>query len=846
MLKNLTNTLLLFSFAVFCPLSAADPSIEASTPQVDTSESTADAEGIAFFESKIRPVLIARCYGCHSADADEIEGGLLLDTREGIRRGGDVGPAVVPRDLHGSLLLESIRYESLEMPPDEQLDKSVIDDFTKWISMGAPDPRDGKSMTAPKANIDLEKGRQHWAYVPVVTPDVPSPDDAGGTANWCRSDIDRFILSGLHQADLQPVGDAGPMQLLRRIYYDLNGLPPTPDQISTFQSAYRNNADAAIESVIDELLASREFGERWGRHWLDLARYAESNGGASNYLVPLAPRYRDYVISAFEHDKPYDKFVREQLAGDLLPAGSDIERNEQLIATAFLSLGLKDMTIRDQHRFRMSIAQEQIDVFGRAFLGQTFACAECHDHKFDPISTEDYYALAGIFYSSQPLVGIQDKHTGYVFELATLAGHEAMFKGDNYAEFRHLQTKKRNSYSRLRSKKHELLNKAGLSKASQKEQSQYLSSNPAIDHLAKQLEEATAKMDDFYQRFAEEIPRSLIAIRDIEMPTDVAVHLRGEASDLGEIAPRGFPKVLVNDATPEINRDQSGRLELANWIASQDNALTARVMVNRIWLHLFGAGLVDSPDNFGTTGQPPSNPALLDHLAGRFVAHKWSVKSMIREIMLSHVYSLDSNHNDHAYQRDPANRLHWRMNRRRLDSDSLLDSVQLVSGKLQRGPPPERLAIFAQEDQRLKSFNISGWRKPTQNRRTVYQPLFRSFVPADWSVFDFPDPELLRGQRDTSTVPTQALYFMNSPYIVEHSKNMAKLLMDEAKSSDASHLATQAYLRVLTRYPTQTEFEQCREFLTDFVADDQQSSREQAFAAFCQTLFASAEFRYVY
>ncbi|MBW3542119.1 MAG: DUF1549 domain-containing protein, partial [Planctomycetes bacterium] len=322
-------------------------------------------EGIEFFEKKIRPVLVAKCYGCHSSEGDEVKGGLLLDSRENIRRGGDIGPAVVPGKKSESLLLEAIRYESLEMPPDERLAPAVIEDFEKWIAMGAPDPRDGQARAAAPT-IDIEEGRKHWAFQPISDRPVPKTQDAG----WPRTDIDRFILAGLEAKQLRPVADAAPQDLLRRISYDLTGLPPTPERVREFQAAYQQDSTAAVTSLVDRLLESPRFGERWGRHWLDLARYAESAGGTRNMLVPLAPRYRDYVIAAFNADKPYDRFVREQLAGDLMPADSDAVRDDQLTATGFLALGPKEFDW-DGLVFRLSIVAEQIDVVGRVFLGQT-------------------------------------------------------------------------------------------------------------------------------------------------------------------------------------------------------------------------------------------------------------------------------------------------------------------------------------------------------------------------------------------------------------------------------------------------------------------------------------------
>lgn len=663
-------------------------------------------------------------------------------------------------------------------------------------------------------------------------------------SSWPRTDIDHFILARLEAEGLRPVDRAAPLDLLRRMHYDLTGLPPTPARIRAFLTASEHDAEAAVLVEIDRLLASPRFGERWGRHWLDLARYAESNGGIRNELMPLAPRYREYVISAFNRDKPYDRFVREQLAGDLLPAGNDAQRNEQLIATGFLALGPKDLVERNTHRLRMSIVAEQIDVLGRAFLAQTLACAECHDHKFDPFPTRDYYALAGILYSSQPLVGVRNKNTSYVGKLAPLAGSDVVFTDADHKTLRKADKAAKQAYRDLRDEKHRLLLEAGLADASESEQKAFLDQKPHVRKLAADLERKRADYAKIETRFQESLTQSAIAMRDVE-PEDLAIHIRGEDSSLGEIVPRGFPQVLTNHATPEIDRSRSGRLELADWIVSPENPLTARVMVNRIWLHLFGEGLVASPDNFGTTGQAPSHPELLDHLARRFVSHDWSMKWLIREIMRSRVYQLSAGHQERASRVDPANRLHWRMNRRRLDSDALLDSLRFASGDLELGAPPQRFAIV-DGDQRTKSFDRAGWREPVLHRRTIYQPHFRDYVPEAWSVFDFPDPELLEGNRDATTVPTQALYFLNSPHVVDQSRHLARRLRSHPEHDRPEAWIRNAYLHVLGREPGGEELAEARRFLETFPRTEKHSDPEQALAGFCQALFASAEFRFLH
>ena len=370
------------------------------SPSSATAADKDDAK-IAFFEAKIRPVLVASCYECHSAEGKESKGGLVLDTREGIRRGGESGHAVVPGDLDESLILSAINYESLEMPPDEQLPANVVKDFERWIKMGAPDPREGKS--APiRTEIDFERAREFWSFQPIKKPEVPIVQNR----NWLRSDIDAFVAAKLESKGITPVEDASGIDLVRRIYFDLIGLPPTPTQVDSFTSDYASDPDTAIATLVDELLSSRHFGERWGRHWMDVVRFAESTGMERNGTFPHAWRYRDWVIDAFNSDKPYNDFVREQIAGDLLEHEDLDQRNANFVATGLLAIGPKSLNETDKEKFALDVADEQIDVVSRAFLGLTASCARCHDHKFDPIPQSEYYSLAGIFTSSETLYGV--------------------------------------------------------------------------------------------------------------------------------------------------------------------------------------------------------------------------------------------------------------------------------------------------------------------------------------------------------------------------------------------------------------------------------------------------------
>ncbi len=783
------------------------------------------AEDTAFFETKIRPVLVEHCYSCHSPEAKKIKGGLLLDTREGSRRGGDTGPAVVPGDASKSLLIKAIRYADpdLEMPPKKKLPAEVIADFERWIAMGAPDPREGNA--GALTTIDLEEGRKHWAFQPLSNPPVPGVKDTA----WPRTDIDRFILAALEAKGLRPVADAVPHDLRRRLHYDLTGLPPDP-------------LDGKGPADVTVLLASPRFGERWARHWLDIAGYSESSGGGQNMVLPVNFRYRDYIIAAFNADKPYDQFVREQIAGDLMPAKDAAQRDELLIATGFLSIGTKNTLDENDKRYITTVVDEQIDSMGRSVLGLTLACARCHDHKFDPISTHDYYALAGILRSSEPLAGAWRRYfLKWSQALQPLSTAPEVFSDDELAE----QLNAAKTRMDLNAKRYKVqraaVQEAGLAKASEPELQAFYKTRPEVMEVINEMERLQKIVDRHNEKLNKLMPFLASAMRDAEKPEDCAVRIRGEESQLGEVVPRGFPVVLTGPSAPKVNRSQSGRLELAAWLTGKDNPLTARVMVNRVWQHLIGVGIVESCDDFGKTGQTPANAALLDHLAQRFIAGGWSVKQLIRYITSSRVYQLGTGHDAQAYEADPANRLNWRANRRRLDANALRDSLLAVSGRLVLTPPPLESQIHLRvEDSRTKSTDIPKLLAPTQRHRTIFRPIMHENVPADLSVFDFPEPEMVTGRRNVTTVPTQALFLMNSPLIVEHARHTASRVM--GLGMDAQSRIEAAYQLILARGPSDGERGDAAAFLSEFPGNNQ----EDVLAAFCQTLFASAEFRYLY
>jgi hypothetical protein len=791
-----------------------------------------DAAGVDFFESKIRPVLVEQCYKCHSEKEGKSKGGLLLDNRERTLQGGDTGPAVVPGDAARSLLLKAIRYhdEDLQMPPENQLPQEVVRDFETWISSGAADPRDGKALAAP--TIDIEEGRKHWAFQPITNPPIPAVKDT----QWPRTDIDRFVLAALESKGIKPVADAEPEALRRRISFDLTGLPPPYDEASASESS-RKTPQAQIAA----LLASPHFGERWGRFWLDIAGYSESSGGGQNVMLPVNFRYRDYVIAALNKDKPYDQFLIEQLAGDLLPAKSHEQRNEQLIATGYLSIGTKNTLDDKDERYVMTIVDEMIDSTGRGLIGLTLGCAKCHDHKFDPISARDYYALAGIFRSSEPLAGAWRRYQGkWTAGVQPLAGMPVNFDDKDLDAL--LQSEKdRNSInSALRRAQRAAVIEMNMQKAKESELQAFYKTRPEVMKNQEAMDEATERRARYDAKFNTQLPFAATAMRDVTNPADCEFRVRGDFEQKGEVIPRGFPAILTYPSSPKVNPKQSGRLELAQWLVSPEHPLTARVIVNRIWQHLFGVGIVASPDDFGKNGQPPSHPALLDYLAHRFRTNGWSVKRLIAEIMNSRVYQLSTAHDEAAYEIDPANQLLWHMNHRRLDADAIRDSLQFISGELILSPPKlaprERL-----KDPRIKTANPADILKPTEKYRSVYRAIMHEIVPDDLAVFDFPEPELLTGRRGITTVPTQALYMLNSAFVVGHAQKAARRVLN--LGADDPSRVTAAHQLMFARNPTDAEIADGVTFIRHF---PDSTEPLQAWTAYCQTLFASGEFRYLY
>jgi hypothetical protein len=906
----------------------------------------AETPDTTFFEQKIRPVLVRECYSCHSADAKKLRGGLLLDTREGVLKGGDTGPALVPGKPADSLLLKALRYDELNMPPKGKLPDEVVANFETWIKSGAPDPRDGKA--AAKRVIDIEAGRKFWAYQPPRRQPPPLVKDG----RWSANGIDRFLLAALEAKGLKPVGDADRVTLVRRVYFDLIGLPPTPEQVDAFAN---DKEPGAYERLVDELLARPEFGERWGRHWLDVARFGESMT-LRGFVFKEAWRYRDYVIDSFNQDEPFDRFVQEQIAGDLMAANSPAERRRQLVATTFLVLGNHNLEEQDKKQLQMDVVDEQLDTIGKAFLAQTLGCARCHDHKFDPIPTKDYYALAGILRSTRTLehsnvskwlelplpadpaeeavlqekeaalAALRDKikvlkdeaakagkgpaRTGAV-AIADLPGivvddadakkvgdwkasHDAKTyvgkgfihdgnagKGEKTLTFQPElpaggkyevrlaypagKDRANNVNVTIFSADGEKTVHIDQQKAPPIEglfislgQYHFEKSNQGfvivdttgtkgevavdavvfipVEKLGGDKEKPNADMikalEADLKKMEETGPKRAMTMSVVEEKEvgDTQVHIRGNVHSLGEKAPRGFLRVAECGKVPAIPAKQSGRRELAEWLGSTENPLTARVMVNRTWHWLFGAGLVLAPDNFGTTGDPPSHPELLDALTVQFTEDGWSVKRLVRRIVLSRAYRLSSVGTPEALAADPDNRLLSHMNRRRLDAECIRDAMLCASAQLrtERGGPGFPANLTA-------DYGYRG----TDLRRSVYLPVFRNALPEPFEAFDFADSSVTTGRRNVSTIPSQALFLMNHPFVLDQAKQTARRLIEDEEIDDHAR-TVRAYRIILGRSPTETELKITSKF---FAAD--KPHRDRAWVQLCQSLFASLDFRFV-
>jgi cytochrome c553 len=725
---------------------AASALLYAGAPAVLGQQKQPTPSQIEFFEKSVRPVLAAHCFECHGAEKHK--GNLRLDSRPMMMEGGGSGPAIVPGNAKKSLLIQAIHYTDpeLKMPPKGKLSDAEIAILTDWIQQGAPWPDHGATIR-PSAGKNFKitaDDRAFWSFKPVIDPTLPAVKNKP----WTRGAIDHFILAELEGHNLQPVIAADKRTLIRRATFDLTGLPPTPEEIDAF---LKDESPNAWEKVVDRLLASPHYGERQARHWLDVARYGEDQAHtfqARKY--PQGFRYRDWLVQAFNEDMPYDRFVLEQLAADLLPTVRRDKHVEHLAALGFFALG----PVYYGDPKKLDQIDDRIDTLSRGLLGLTVACARCHDHKYDPISTKDYYGLAGIIAS-----------TDYV-ELSLEPGKE------------------------------------GLPVAA-----------PPKDAKDKD-KKAPAKV------------AFLHALKDVQ-PVTMRVHIRGNPKTLGDEVPRRFLEIL-GGSDQQAFKQGSGRLELARSIASKDNPLTARVLVNRLWQHHFGKGLVRTPSNFGALGERPTHPELLDYVASRLIATGWSMKAIHREIMLSATYQLSTRYHAQNFEVDPDNRFLWRMNRQRLDVEAWRDAMLAVAGTLDRKLGGPSLDLNAADNQ----------------RRTLYGMVSRHELNGLLRLFDFPDPNITSEKRTVTTVPLQQLFVLNSEFMVRNSKALAARLTAKVNLSDADRVR-EAFLLVFGRPVTDRELTLGLNFLSAPNSAEGGKMGMSRWEQYAQVLLSTNEFLFV-
>lgn len=913
-------------------------------------------EGIAFFEKNVRPLFVKHCYECHSGP--EASGSLLLDSREGLLEGGDTGPAVVPGQPAKSLLIEAVRYQNpnLQMPPQNRLSPAEVAALEKWIALGAPDPRlaptTGDKSVAEKAagptGMSIEAGRKFWAFQPLARPDAPQVKQKA----WLRTPIDAFVLARLEKAGLQPAPAADKRTLLRRVTFDLTGLPPTPAEVEAFLA---DSSPDAFSQVVERLLASPDYGIRWGRHWLDVARYADSNGLDENLAFGNAWRYRDYVVDAFNADKPFNRFLVEQLAGDLLPGANQ----QTTSATGFLVLGAKVLAEPDIDKLQMDTIDEQLDTIGKAFMGMTLGCVRCHDHKFDPLKQSDYYALAAIFKSTKTFDSLQGgvkQWSEVVFAsdderkkikavdeaIAAKKKTATSFKSTATAKLRAAARAKATEYlvacarfspdmpltqveaiawplglhphvlhhCRLHLAYHpddplfgawHDLAAAGdlagiaahyrplfelaehlLAEAKLTDPKATTLADPAIDLVRAALDdpegflaippkpeyafdEPTLAEYDRLMGQARVLESSspdltaVMGVNDGKVVPEIPIHIRGSHQNLGKPVAREFPEVMrPADFHATFPSNHSGRLELARWLASETHPLTARVYVNRVWRGHFGVGLVPTTENFGQLGERPSHPELLDWLARRFMASGWSTKALHRLILASSVYQESAVHPAAAQCAgiDPENRLLWRFRTRRLEAEPIRDAILAISGRLDRTMGGKSIPL--RNRQYVFDHTSIDHTKYGSLRRAIYLPVVRNNLYTFFEQFDFPDPSVPTGSRNSTVVAPQALLMLNSDLVMDSAQVWARQLLEHDR--DDVLRVRRAYQAAFAREPSSAETNRSLDFIARIMgttkaaphgpATDNHAEatrlQEKAWALWCHSLLASNEFIYLW
>ena len=797
----------------------------------------AHAADTTLFDSKVLPILQQRCFECHS-HGTKIKGGLALDSRSGWEEGGDNGPAIKPGQVEASLLIKAVRYvdSDVEMPPKAKLPAGEIAILEEWVKLGAPDPRTAGA-GKQKKGIDLAEGRKFWAFQPVSNPKLPQVKDAA----WPFDPLDHFILKPLEGKGIEPVGDADRYTWLRRVSLDLIGLVPTEQDVQSFAN---DTTPQAFEKVVDRLLNSKAYGERWARHWLDLTGYADMIGTSNGVFAEHAWRYRDYLINAFNADKPFDEFVREQIAGDLMSAESTEDRAEKIVATGFLMVGDIEIVNPDKAKMETDHIDSQMIKIGQTFMGMTLGCVRCHDHKFDPIGVDDYYGIAGMLRSSPSSHKMPDMGVWSTLNSSVLPETPAQLVARKKLEAENQQriADMKGEQKKLTEEKAAVAQQlAVLGKTNgpapqvaatdnaQREIAPVTPAPPATDKdsLTTRRDDLDAQIKKLGEAinhaefFRDKTPRAF-AMSDGREPGDMPIYVRGNPYAPSTVVPRGAVRVASWDKFPTIPAVQSGRLQLADWLADERNPLTARVTVNRIWQKLFGTGIVPSVDYFGTRGDLPTNPELLDHLAARFMRGGWSQKSFLRALVLSHAYRLSSSNDALAMKVDPENKLLWRMDRQRLDAEAMRDSMLAISGELTRdsgGPAlvlenPENCGALALKGVNPPNYKHSKPRPSQEFERTIYLPVFRGASAGPdrlRAFFDFVDPASIAGQRNQTVVPTQSLFLLSNDLLRKRATTLADKLI-AAEPNELARLET-LWLRVLSRPITSTEREEATAFL---------------------------------
>jgi mono/diheme cytochrome c family protein len=804
-------------------------------------------DGEKFYKEKVQPILAKSCFGCHGPKS-KVEGSLFLGSRADILEGGESGPAVNLKKPEASLLINAINYGDIEMPPKKKLPADQIAVLTQWVKLGLPIPKAAETKRpatqsekhVPQVNAET---KNYWAFRKVVNSPVPKVQNKG----WATNAIDHFILEKLEAADLLPVQPAEKAKLIRRAYYDLTGLPPSIEEVKAF---VKDSSPKAFERVIDKLLASPQYGERWGRHWLDLVRYAESNSYERDGTKPHIWRYRDYVIKSFNEDKPFTQFVKEQLAGDEF----ETRTPDSIVATGYYRLGIWDDEPVSQKQALYDDLDDILLTTSQVFLGLTMNCARCHDHKLDPIPQKDYYRFLS-FFSGFRRYGVRSHETVVAASIGPIAVNaqqekQAALIVSMNKEMNELNRKINHVDGRLK----KLLSAPEKEDFKAVEVRVDLARKYVGKGFSKQLvaeyATAVARRKEIQETRPDEIALALIIKEIGPKPRDTFILARGNAAVEGEKVEPGFPSVLSPPepviTVPKHRKSSGRRLALANWIASQENPLTARVMVNRIWQHHFGRGIVASSNNFGNIGDRPTHPELLDWLATKFMADGWKLKSMHKLIMLSSTYRMSSAADQKGLAKDPANKLLWRFDMRRLSAEEIRDSILAANGSLNlKLGGPSYYPLVPKEVLAGQSRPGNGWGNSSEEeraRRAVYIFIKRSLVEPMMADFDFADVDSTCPVRFVTTQPTQALSLLNSEFVNRHAGVFAKYLKKTAGDEVADQVAL-GLTRVYQRRPKQHEIDRGLKLIASLKKDG--ISDEIALKYFCLVSYNFNEFLYL-